>query len=413
MRILYLTQYFPPEFGAAAARAHGMTRWLARFGHDVTVLTALPNYLLDEIPASYRGKRWLQEEMDGVQVYRAWLYASPKRNTWRRIANYLSFAASGWWHGRKLTGPFDVVIASSPPLFLGPVGVMLARHFRAPLVFDVRDLWPEVGVKLGAFREGSLMERGWGAMADFTYRRAAAILPVTQGMWEDMQARGLPSQKLHLIRNGVDLESIREDAPDLRNELGLEARFVALYAGLIGVMQGVEVVVDAAALLSHREDIHFVIVGDGVQRETVVQRMASLGVKHVTILPRQPRERIPRFLATADVCLATLVNRQMKGVTPYKMLEAWAYRKPVIITDQGGEGGALAASCQAGLVTPAGDARALADAILTLEKDRALAKRMGENGRRCIEARLNREALARKLERVLMEVVKGQRGERE
>lgn len=404
MRILYLSQYFPPEFGAAASRAHSMSRWLARFGHEVTVVTAIPNYLLDAVPESYRGRRQESEDIDGVKVYRAWLYTSPKRDNWRRMANYLTFMLSAWRRGRQLFGSFDVVIVSSPPLFLGLTGVALARRFHIPLVFDVRDLWPEVGVKLGAFREGSAVERVWRSMADYTYRHASAIVPVTQGMYEDMVARGLPTEKLHLIRNGVDLAQIQNNAPPLREDLRLEGKYVVLYAGLIGIMQGVDVVVRAARILQSHPEIHFLIVGDGVKRDEVVALARSLNLQNVTLLPRQPLARIPRFLNTADVCLATLANSGLKGVIPYKMLEAWAYRRPIVVTDAEGESGKMAASCEAGIATPPGDAQTLAEAILTLKQDRALAKQMGENGRRCIEEKLNREKLALEMARVLKEV---------
>jgi glycosyltransferase involved in cell wall biosynthesis len=404
MRILYLSQYFSPEFGAAAARARSMTRWLARFGHEMTVITALPNYLMVEMPEPYRGKRWVQEEIEGVQVYRAGLYTSPKRNTWRRMANYLSFMASSWWHGRKLSGPFDVVITSSPPLFLGLSGVALARRFHAPLVFDVRDMWPEVGVRLDALRPDSLTLQVWEKMADYIYDHSAAIVSVTQGMREDMILRGLPAQKLYLIPNGVDLAFVQEEAPDLREELALENKCVVLYAGLLGAIHGPEIIAEAATILQKRRDIHFLVVGDGVRREAIAKRVHELGLDNVTMLPMQPQDRVPRFLKTADICLATLANSAVKGVVHYKMLEAWAYRRPVIITDED-EGGNLARSCNAGLATPPGDACALADAILRLEADRALAKRMGENGRHCIEERLNREALARKLEETLKTIV--------
>ena len=396
MRILYLTHYFPPEFGAAAARAHSMTRWLARFGHEMTLITALPNYLMEAVPEPYRGKRRVEETIDGVQVLRTWLYTSPRRNNWRRMANYFSFMASSWWYGRKLSGPFDVVITSSPPLFLGLTGVALARRFHAPLVFDVRDMWPEIAVELGTFRKNSLMDRIWGAIADYTYHNAAAVIPVTEGRFNDMIKRGIPPEKLHIIPNGVDLENIHTDAPNLRNELGIQDKFVVLFAGLLGVMQGAEIIIEAAALLQNHQNIHFLIVGDGVRRDQIAAQLDKLQLNTVQLLPQQPRELIPRFLNTADVCLAPLANKKVKGVIPYKMLEAWAYRRPVIITDED-EGGKLAVSCNAGLATPPGDARALADAILQMEADREQARQMGENGRRCIEEKLNREKLAREM----------------
>jgi glycosyltransferase involved in cell wall biosynthesis len=168
-------------------------------------------------------------------------------------------------------------------------------------------------------------------------------------------------------------------------------------------MQGAEIIIEAAALLQNHQNIHFLIVGDGVRRDQIAAQLDKLQLNTVQLLPQQPRELIPRFLNTADVCLAPLANKKVKGVIPYKMLEAWAYRRPVIITDEN-EGGKLAASCNAGLATPPGDARALADAILTLEADRTRARQMGENGRRCIEEKLNREKLARQMESVLLTV---------
>ena len=220
-----------------------------------------------------------------------------------------------------------------------------------------------------------------------------------------MILRGVPLEKLHVVPNGVDLELIQDDAPDLRTAFNLEDKFVVLFAGLIGVMQGVETIIEAAALLKEHSNIHFMIVGDGVRRDFIAQRLETLQLSMVSLMPKQSRERIPMFLNTADVCLATLANNAVKGVVPYKMLEAWAYRRPVIVTDED-EAAALVRSCNAGLATPPGDARALADAILRLESDRAMAKRMGENGRRCIEKRLNREALAREMEEALQKALR-------
>jgi len=404
MRILYISQYFPPEFGAAAARAHSMSRWLTCFGHDVTVITAVPNYLMEHIPESHKGKRWGHEKLDGTTVYRAWLYTSKKRNNWRRMANYLSFMASSWWHGRKLTGPYDIVIASSPPLFVGLTGVALARHFHAPLVFDVRDMWPDTAVKFGAFKEGSLIERMWRAIANFIYEHATAILPVTNNMYQAMIDRGISPEKLHLIPNGVDLDRVQSHASDLRDELNLKEKFVVLYAGLIGVMQGVNIIITAASLLQHRPDIHFLIVGDGVQRDEVATRLQTQKLRSVTLMPRQPREKIPRFLNTADLCLATLANEGVKDAVPLKMLEAWAYHRPVI-TMEGSEAGKLVNQCQGGMTVPFGDPQALADAILTLATERDKIERLGAGGRKCVEQVFDRRIQARRMEQLFHEII--------
>lgn len=408
MRILYISHYFPPEFGAGAARAHGMTRWLTRFGHDVTIVTPYPNYLTNASSHVHERRKQKKENIDGVDVHRTWVYSPPQQNNWRRIINYASFTASSWLYGRKLPGPFDVVIASSPPLFLGIAGVALSRRFQAPLVFDVRDMWPEIAVILGVFRHGSLMERSWSQLATFIYSRASAIIPVTLGMKQDMLARGLPPEKLHLIFNGVDLELIQPDAPDLRESLNLKDKFVVLFAGLIGVMQGVEALVDAAALLKNHPEIAFLIVGDGARKELVAKKIESLCLQNIQLLPAQPPQKIPRFLNTADICLAPLANEKVTGVIPYKMLEAWAYQRPVITTDYS-EAGDLVKQCQGGITASFSDPQAIADAILSLAAKRDEIKHLGLGGRKCVERLFNRRTQARKMEEILQMVITTQR----
>jgi glycosyltransferase involved in cell wall biosynthesis len=306
------------------------------------------------------------------------------------------------WYGRTLPGEFDAIVVSSPPLFLGLTGVVLARRFEARLVFEVRDLWPETAVDVGVFRSGSMMEKSWSQMAEFIYRRTDAVIAVTQDIHVRLLARGLPESKVHFVPNGVDLELVHLDAPDRRAALGLEDKFVALFAGLIGVMQNVESIVEAAALLSQYQHIHFLIVGDGAMRTQVERRIAELELENITLLPPQPREMMPSFLNTADVCLATLA-KDVRGAVPYKLLEAWAYQKPIIAAI-GDEGAQLVSACQGGLTAPGDDPKALARAVLELSRDMEAGRRFGQNGRRCIESRLNREKLAKAMESVLKEI---------
>jgi glycosyltransferase involved in cell wall biosynthesis len=405
MRILYLTHYFPPEFGAAAARAESMARLLAQFGHTVTVVTSFPNYLMADVPPVYRGKRWVEEKMGEVFVYRSWVYVPRKKSNWGRLGNYVSFATSSWYYARRLTGPFDVILASSPPLFVGLTGIMLARRFQIPLVFEARDLWPQTAIKSGAMKASSPTARTLNLLANTIYRHARMVVPVTAMMEREMLELGLPPEKLALIPNGVDLAGLVENPPDLREELGLQNKFVVVYAGLLGVMQGVEILIDVARELVD-SDIHFLIVGDGVRRPLIERLLSESRLQNVTLIPPQPREEIPRYLQTADVCLALLANDGLMDAVPTKMLEAWAYRRPVIITSTG-DGAAVLQRCGGGLAVPPGDPKALAEAILYLKAHPDERQGMGENGRRCIEEELNREKLARKMEHVLRSVVEG------
>lgn len=404
MRILFLAHYYPPEMGGAAARLHGLARWLVAFGHAVTVITGFPNYPSGVIPKSYRGKLHVRESLDGVELARTWVYASSHKSSLRRLANYLSFVLTALLTGLALNRHFDVVVASSPPLFIGLSGWLLAQLKGIPFVFDIRDLWPNVAVDAGEFAPDAAMIR-WGyRLARFLYRRADHIVSVTENKRLKLLDAGVPAAKLSVVSNGVDLDLIPSALSDGCAVHGLQTKFVILYAGLIGIAQGLDVAVEAAQLLIEHHDIHFLIVGDGVQRDTLVDQVARHGLTNVTMLPRQPRERIPELMALADVCLVPLSNAGITDAVPSKLLEAWAFGKPVILAATG-EAAVLVQQSGGGVVISPRDAAALAQAVLQLRSAPDRLARLGEAGQRYVAKHLARPALARKMETVLSEVI--------
>ena len=401
MRILILAHFYPPEMGGAAARLHGLARWLAHDGHDVTVITGFPNYPSGVIPAAYRRKFRVQETMDGVTVLRAWVYASPRRSAARRLANYISFVFSSAMVGLLAGRSYDIVLASSPPLFLGLSGLFLARLRRCPLVLDIRDLWPEVAVEAGEFAPDGLVTRLAQRLARFLYRHADHITPVTENKRKKLLAVGVPIGKTAVVTNGVDLDYVAAAKPgDKRAELGLEDKFVILYAGLIGIAQGVEIAIHAANCLRDDETIHFVIVGDGPRRDSLRQQVESLGLKNVTLIPRQPRAEIPLFLRTADVALVPLVSSNLDDAVPSKLLEAWAYGRPVILA-AGGEAATIVQHSAGGLVVSPEEPDNLTDAILALKNDPDQLAQYAQNGRAYVQAHFDRRALAGQMGQVL------------
>lgn len=405
MRILMLAHFYPPEMGGAAARLHGLARWLAHDGHNVTVITGFPNYPAGIIPANYRGKFRVRETMDGVNVIRTWVYTSPRRSSVRRLANYLSFVFSSAAVGLLAGRSYDVVLASSPPLFLGLSGLFLARLRRVPFVLDIRDLWPEVAVEAGEFSPDGAVTKWMERLARFLYRYADFITPVTENKRKKLLAVGVMESKTAVITNGVDLDYVTSvNTDDKRSELNLEHKFVVLYAGLIGIAQGVEIAIHAANLLRDDNDVHFLIVGDGPRRDDLHRQVQELALSNVTMIPRQPREAIPAFLKTADVALVPLVSSNLDDAVPSKLLEAWAYGRPVILA-AGGEASDLVRHSAGGMVVPPEEPDCLAEVILTMKNNPDQLAQYAGNGRTYVQQKFDRRLLASQMAQVLEKTI--------
>lgn len=400
-----LAHYYPPETGGATSRLSGLARWLRDFGHDVTVITGFPNYPSGNIPPEYKGKWYTWEEMDGVKILRVWVFARPYRKSWQRLANYFSFvftsSLAAIFHRKR----YDLVFASSPPLFIGLAGVWWSLLRRLPLVFDIRDLWPEVAVEAGAYARDSIFVRVSEKLERFFYRRSSRVVAVTNRKVEKLRDRNVPDERLALVENGVDLDLMEGPANDaLRREHGIEDKFVCVYAGLIGVCQGVGMILDAAKRLHHTGKFHFLIAGDGVERPMLEKQAKEDGLDNVTFLGSLPKSAIPGMIKTADLPLVPLSNTNIDDAIPSKLLEAWACEKPLLFMG-GGEARRLVDSVGGGLaVDPTGEA--VADALTQLEADPAYMKKAAEAGFCHVRDNLDRPQLARKLETVFEEMLK-------
>lgn len=403
LNILILAHFYPPEMGGAAARLHGLARWLAAFGHRVTVITGLPNYPSGQIFEGYRSRLRVRETMDDVDVLRTWVYASSHRSPLLRLANYLSFVVSSILSGLTAGARYEVILASAPPLFIGLSGWILARFRRIPWVFDIRDLWPDVAVDAGEFAPDAAITR-WGyRLARFLYRRAGHITPVTENKRRKLLETGVPSDKMTVIPNGVDLDLSASSDRDWRAELGLIGRFIVLYAGLIGIAQGVEGAIDAAVKLRDQPRYHFLIVGDGVRRAEVIRLVEIHHLTNVTILPAQLRQAIPSLLRAADVAWVPLVSNNLVDAVPSKLLEAWAYRRPVILSASG-EAAHLVRQANGGVVIPVGQPDRFAEAVVELASNPELLHAYAEAGHLFVKGRFERKTLARQMEEVLIQV---------
>jgi glycosyltransferase involved in cell wall biosynthesis len=334
MRVLYFTQYFPPEVGATQTRAFEMSRYLAAQGHKVTVVTEVPNHPSGIIPPEYRRRLSERAGEDGVDVLRLWVWASPEKTFESRMRFYLSYMGMAALAGALIRGRYDLVYATSPPLFVAVAGAVVALLRHIPFVFEVRDLWPESAVSLGelsskrAIAAASRLER-------WLYSRATQIVVVTNGIRTRLIERGLSREKLCLITNGANTELFRFDPKErarIREALGLRDKFVVLYAGIHGIAQGLENLVQAAHLLRGREDISFVFVGEGPKKAHLLKLKDDLGLDNVLMLPEVLSGEIPAYRSAADCDIVPLRDvPEFKGALPSKMFEAWACSRHVIL----------------------------------------------------------------------------------
>ena len=413
LRILVVTQFFTPEMGAPAARFHDFGALLVERGHRVTVLTGFPNSPSGRIPAPYRGRLAQRETLDGIEVLRSWLFASPRLTSATKSLGFASFAASASLQALLRRLEADVVVATAPPPTVGIPGLVAARRLRCPLVFDVRDIWPEALAASGRLRSGAVV-RGLARLERVLYDAAAAVTVVTEGKRERMIEKGVAGDKVFVVPNGVDLrrfERLAPAAPDELRALGLDPqRFLVLYAGILNPPQGLDVLLDAAMRLREADAaraarMQVVLVGAGSERRRLEERIAREGLGElVRLVPEQPRERIPALLAAAGAIAVTLRPRKDTHTVPSKLYEAMASGRPVLVSADGPPAEILR-EAKAGFATPAGDATALARAIQTLLDDPEAARAAGAQGRAYV-AGFDRNVLVERFESVLRGAVR-------
>jgi len=392
MRFVILTQYYPPEVGAPQVRLSELARRFAERGHSVTVLTAMPNYPAGHIQPGYGGA-YRKEIRDGVEIIRTFIYPTHRADFVFRMANYLSFVVSSALVGTLVLGRADYILVESPPLFLGLSGIWLSRLKRARLIFNVSDLWPESVVRLGKLRRGSYAHRLNLWLEGVCYRNAWLVTGQSRGILSDVEAR-VPATRRFLVSNGVDtsLFADAERSEALRQELSRGRRYVAVYAGLLGLAQGLEQVLYAAALLKGNPDLMLTFVGEGPAKEPLQKKAHALGLTNVQFLPTRARAEIPALVASADVMLATL-GVQLPGAVPSKIYDAMGGGVPLLLAAEG-EPAEIVRETGCGLVVPIGDAEAFASTLRRLFSDSSLRGRLGRNGRTAAETRFGRDRIA-------------------
>jgi len=408
VRILYLSQYFPPEAGATQSRAYEMAANFVQLGHQVTVLAEFPNHPSGIIPPEYKGRLYERAELDGVDVIRVWVKTSPVKNFRSRMLFYLTYMVNAILAGLLLARqPYDLIYATSPPLFVGGAGLVLSKLRRIPLVFELRDLWPESAVALAELSNPRAIQLAT-RLEEACYRRSRRVVVVTQGIYNRLVERGVPAGKLVVVPNGanVDLFTFRMGGRQrVRRELGLGERFVVIYAGIHGLAQGLETVVEAARLLQAEPDIHILLVGEGPRKAGLLTLAQGYNLANLTFVPEQSREQIVDYLCAADVALIPLKKLAVfEGVLPSKMFDAWACEHPILLSVDG-EARLVLEQAHGGLFVPPEDPQAMADSIVKLKNSPAECRQMGMAGRSFTVQSYSRKAQAIRLSALLEEAL--------
>ena len=407
MRFIILTQYYPPEHGAPQNRLHDLAKRAVNAGHDITVMTAMPNYPKGAIFPKYKGKLSCRESIDGVKVVRSWIFASRSKGLLSQLSVYFSFVFSSIFIGVFRLPKADYLICESPPLFLGFSALILKFAKRAKLVMNISDLWPESAVQLGMIGPGiklSVLE--WFERR--LYRKSALVMCQTEGIVNGVKKSYARADTI-LFPNGVDLEmfAIHKRSAEFAEELGIDKdKFIVGYGGNHGRSQALSQVLDAARIVFEKnKHIEFLLFGDGPEKDELIQKAKDMKLENLTFLPSQPREKMAEVQSIWDIALVPLKDIEIfEGARPSKMFELMGGQVPFIFCGKG-EGAEIAEKSGCAIAVPPEDSAKLADAVLKIagmsKKQRSA---MGIKGRKFVEKNFNRAKLAEEFFRHLIDL---------
>lgn len=397
MHILFLTDNFPPEGNAPATRTYEHAKCWVQAGHAVTVITCAPNFPEGKVFPGYQN-RWLQKEsLEGINVWRVKTYITANEGFLRRSLDYMSFMITGAFAGIFVKKP-DIVVATSPQFFNAIGGWLLAALRRKPFIFELRDIWPASITAVGAMK-GSWVIRMLEKIEMFLYRRADAIVSVTESFRQELIERGVEAEKISVVLNGVDLATynpINKDK-ELAARYNLTDKFVAGYIGTHGLAHGLEHIVAAAERLKERQDLVFLFAGGGAAQQQVEELVKAKGLNNVRVLGRQDKSLMPKLWSLCDVSLVHLKDAELfTTVIPSKIFESMGMGLPIVISVPKGEATSIIEQYQAGVVVPPEDSAALADVLLSLSEDEHRLKKLAQHSVSAA-AHFDRQHLASKM----------------
>jgi glycosyltransferase involved in cell wall biosynthesis len=370
MNILFLADNFPPERNAQASRVFERACYWVRWGHNVTVITCCPNFPEGKAYAGYEN-RWRQvDEFNGIRVVRVKTFFAPNAGSVLRILDFLSYMVTAFFAGLLEPRP-DVLVATSPQLFAAVGACALSMLRRLPFVLEISDLWPDSIIAVGQMKQGTVV-RFLETIEMFLYRRATRVVTLTFAFKDNLMSRGIPSDKVDVVINGVDLQRYSPRPRDraLACQWGIaEDDLVVGYIGTLGMAHALHNVLWAAALLSDKK-VRFVFVGSGAERSHLIAESERMKLKNVTFVPAQPKELMPNVWSICNIALVHLKNAPLfRTVIPSKIFEAMGMGLPILLVAPEGEASQIVRREEVGLCVPAEDPKKLASAVLFLKEN--------------------------------------------
>jgi len=402
LKILFLTQYFPPEIGAPQARLFELARGLKNKGHEITILTAFPNYPGGKILAGYKLRAVQEEEMEGMRVIRTWIYPSHSRSFVKRLFNYFSFVFSSMFFGAFKLGRQDVLVCETPPLFLGISARFLSLLKGAGLYLYVSDLWPDSAVELGMLKNKLLIKLSKSLELGL-YRRSLKVIVVTDGIKKIIETHTFTKDKVFTVTNGVDLKVFNpSDKTAARKTLGLPPdKFIIMYSGNHGLAQNLTTVLKCAKKTIKNPALLYVFAGDGVEKPLLQELKEKEGLTNVVFLKSFPKKEMPLVLSAADAALIPLKDLKLfEKALPSKMFEMMSMTVPLLMGVKG-EAAEVVKAAGCGINITPEDENSMEKAILDLYNSKELREEMGRKGREYAKTHFSREAIINLFERLL------------
>lgn len=405
MHILFLTDNFPPEVNALASRTYEHCREWVKLGHKVTVVTCAPNFPKGKLFDGYKNKLFQKENMGGINVLRMWTYMAPNEGFLKRIIDYNSFMIMGAIGGlfvRKV----DVVVGSSPQFFTIGGAWLVGKLKRIPWVFELRDLWPESIVAVGAMKKGKILGF-FEKLSMFFYKSADHIISVTHAFKKDLMRKGIDGKKISVVLNGVDLEKFKPRPKNnlLSKKLNLEQKFVVGYIGTHGMAHALETLLLSAKKLIENRKVHFLFLGDGANKVKLKNQAKSLGLDNVTFLDTVPKNEVAQYWSLLDVAIIHLKNDPLfETVIPSKLFECMGMGLPVLHGVRG-ESSDIVLSHNIGICFDPENVDSLSQMIVDLENNKETRAQYRKNA---LQAAPNyeRKKMAKKMLSTLEKIVK-------
>jgi len=408
MKILIISHYYPPEPGAPQARISEMAKVWKDAGCEVIVYTCFPNHPTGIIPDKYKGKLFSREDIDGIKVLRHWVFASVNKGIIKKTCSHLSFMLSVVLLSLLRDKKPDIIVVTSPTFFSVISAYLFSIIRRVPFIFEVRDLWPGIFVELNVLKNRALIKI-LETIELYLYRKAIRVITVTEGFKTNIASRGIPSEKIKVITNGVDLNRFSSGEKNINLIRNLDVNpesFIVLYAGAHGISHALSSVLHAALICQNKdENIHFLFVGEGAEKDKLIVLKNKLKLKNVTFQGAITKDLMKDLYCSVDICLVPLRNISgFKTFIPSKMFEIMACQKP-IIASLFGEAQTILENSKGAVITSPEDHQELSNAILDLYGNHDKMREMGEHGALFVRNNYDRENLAKKYLEIIKSIV--------